>query len=92
MLTHLSDVGQPCGTKHPIQEYVKNIAGEQAYVCYDNKIYYLMSVTTGAGDSLTCLDGEAAVCSPATFPTLPGIDQLDGQKWGGVTKDDFLAG
>ena len=53
-----------------------------------------MGVTTGAGDSLNCNGGEdiAVSCTPNTLPVLPGVDKLDGKAWGGVIRDDFVAG
>ena len=54
-----------------------------------------MGATTGAGDSLNCGDGGedmAVSCSDNTLPPLPGVDKLDGTAWGGVLRDDFVAG
>ena len=90
-----SDAQAPCGTQNPIEQYVSDEDGLASYVCYNGGLYYLLGVTTGAGDSLNCnggSDGTAISCLPNTLPVLPGVDKLDGKAWGGVIKDDFVAG
>ncbi len=54
-----------------------------------------MGATTTAGASLNCGDGGedmAVSCSSNTLPPLPGVEKLDGKAWGGVIRDDFVAG
>lgn len=89
-----SDAQAPCGTQNPIEQYVSDEDGIASYVCYNGGLYYLLGVTTGAGDSLNCNGGEdiAVSCMPNTLPVLPGVDKLDGKAWGGVIRDDFVAG
>ncbi len=97
MLTHFasSDAKAPCGTINPVNQYVSDEDGAKTYVCFNGGLYYLMGATTNAGDALDCGDGGedmAVSCHDRTLPTLPGVDKLDGTSWGGVLKDDFVAG
>ena len=63
-----------------------------SYVCYKNNMYYLMSVS---GIDVDCSGGGgdvAVACTHLNFGVLPGLDTLDGKNWGGVIRDDFVAG
>ena len=79
---------------NPLEEYIDNSVSDGAYVCLNGNMYYLMQVSSGVGDSIVCSSGEdiATSCLPNTFGILPGLDKLDGSGWGGVTRDDFVAG
>ena len=91
-----SDAKAPCGTPNPIDQYISGDDGLASYVCYDGGLYYLVGATGGAGDSLDCGDsggdGTAVACTDNTLPVMPGVDQLDGKAWGGVLRDDLVAG
>lgn len=84
-----------CGTENPIEQWVYVEDGRKAFVCFNGGLYYLMAASTEVGSSLNCGDGGldmAVSCSSNTFPTLPGVDQLDGKNWGGVIREGFVAG
>jgi len=90
-----SDAKAPCGNPNPIDQYVSDGDGVKNFVCFNGGLYYLMGATTNAGESLDCGDGGedmAVSCSDNTLPPLPGVDKLDGTAWGGVLRDDFVAG
>ena len=62
---------------------------DKTRVCVDGNSYFLV----GASEpNRNCKkDGDiGGVCDP--FKELPGMSQLDGRQWGGVTKEDIVIG
>lgn len=80
------DSGYDCGTEDPLGKYMLPDTQHASAGCYNGKLYYLASV---AGESELCINEG---CADSYFPKLPGLDDLDGDAWGGVTKDDIIAG
>jgi len=94
-LTFGSDAKAPCGTINPLEQWIDNDGAGKYFVCHNGGLYYLMSTTTKAGDAINCGGGGedmAVSCPQNTFPYLPGLEKLDGTAWGGIIKDDFVAG
>lgn len=53
-----------------------------------NRLYYLLSAS-GDGGARTCAYGTS--CHDNAYSTnIPGLEELDGKTWGGVTPEDFL--
>jgi hypothetical protein len=86
------DSGAPCGAINPVTYHLDDTAAITWY-CVDDKLYYLLAPY---GDSFYCYpsaDGQGAgPCYDGNYSPPTGMDRLDGKAWGGVTKDDFIAG
>ncbi|KAK8012878.1 chitinase [Apiospora marii] len=80
------DSGAACGTSNPITKYMTEEAQRQTGVCYDNRIYFLAMVE---GDPRDCTE---IGCEDRTFAAPTGLAGLDGQDYGGLTRDDIVAG
>lgn len=76
------------------EEYLDDIVlsssvQDQSRVCVDGKSYFLV----GASDpSKNCQDTSEMGGHCDGFQVLPGMDQLDGSLWGGITKEDIVNG
>ncbi len=59
--------------------------------CYNGKLYYLVNPSGEAQDCTSC-DGCTTTCYHSLFSPPPGIDSLDGLRFGGVTVSDLITG
>ena len=85
--------GYPCGTVAPTMMLLTEDVGSVTWSCVDDKLYYLVAPD---GDASTCLLGGdglgAAPCYATDWSAPVGLATMDGTAWGGVTRDDFIAG
>lgn len=87
-----SDAQAPCGTVNPLSQWIDDKDASPNFVCYNGNEYYLMSVSDLSASCTDGGDGMGTSCTDNTFYPLPGVSDLDGNNWGGVTRDDFVAG
>lgn len=88
-----SDSGAQCGTKDPVdKKYLVAETGDKAWSCVDDKIYYLLTATGRTSDCWIQGNNGAGHCTYHTFGLPPGAESLDGDKWGGLTRDDVITG
>ncbi|ETS75025.1 hypothetical protein PFICI_13509 [Pestalotiopsis fici W106-1] len=80
------DSGAACGTSNPITKYMTEDVQRQTGVCYNNRIYFLAMVE---GDPQECTEVD---CEDRKFAAPQGITSLDGKDYGGLTRDDIVAG
>ena len=61
------------------------------YACVDNVLYYLVMAS---GSERDCVNqgGAAVSCTFSPLMMVPGVDSLDGKNWGGLLRDDLIAG
>ncbi|KAK3934563.1 putative glycoside hydrolase [Diplogelasinospora grovesii] len=85
------DSGYDCGTVDPESGYLNTDTMHKTAGCYNGKLYYLVNPD---GDAQSCSggDGVAVSCSDNDFSAPPGIDALDGSRFGGVTVSDLITG
>jgi hypothetical protein len=62
--------------------YLSESDGQASFVCYNNQGYWIADFQDKSGDF-------GSPCDPSL---LPGLTSLDGTNWGGVTRDDIVAG
>jgi hypothetical protein len=89
------DSGSACGTVDPLPAYMSSDTMHKTWACYQGKLYYL--VYPAAASSTACSPNcEGETCSPGCgnsfFSPPPGIDNLDGTKYAGVTISDLISG
>ena len=85
------DSGYDCGTTDPESEYLSDDTMHKTYGCYNNKLYYLVYPKGEAQDCSSC-EGCAVTCTDNDFSAPPGIDTLDGTRFGGVKVSDLISG
>ncbi|KAH8649335.1 hypothetical protein BX600DRAFT_388677 [Xylariales sp. PMI_506] len=87
------DSGYDCGTIDPEGDYLSTDTMHATAGCYDGngKLYYLVYPK---GDAEDCDggDGTATSCTDNSFSAPPGIDTLDGTRFGGVSVTDLIVG
>ncbi|KAK8139989.1 hypothetical protein PG984_000055 [Apiospora sp. TS-2023a] len=85
------DSGYDCGVIDPMSRYLSVDAQHATAGCFQGKLYYLVDPN---GEAHTCNggDGAAVSCEDSTFSVPPGLDTLDGSRFGGVRRDDLIAG
>ena len=85
------DSGYDCGVEDPEGDYLSDDTMHETAGCYDGKLYYL--VYPEGGDAYDCSgQQETDVCPDGKFSAPPGIDALDGERFGGVTIADLIEG
>jgi hypothetical protein len=86
------DSGYNCGdgaALDTVADDVKTLTGG----CYNGKQYYLVWPTGKTPNCVTeCEPHCGQICSPGKFSAPPGLDTLDGTRFGGVTVTDLIAG
>lgn len=87
------DTGYDCGTVDPETDYLTTDTMEATAGCYDGtgKLYYLVYPKDSAQDC-SGSDGAAVSCPDNSFSVPPGLDTLDGSRFGGVTVSDLIIG
>ncbi|KAK3312158.1 hypothetical protein B0H66DRAFT_578425 [Apodospora peruviana] len=80
------DSGAACGTTNPITKYMPENVQQITGVCFKNREYFLAMVD---GDPQTCTE---AGCDDNKFSAPRGIEFLKNGDYGGLTKDDIVAG
>lgn len=83
-----------CGEDKSLSAYLNDTTMEATGVCYEKRRYYLVypggdskechCVPTGGGCQNTCKDRK--------FSAPPGLDSLDGEIFGGITKEHLVKG
>lgn len=92
------DSGFACGSVNPLPTYMTDADGDATWYCDtdNNKMYYLMMVSTDAGEQAqTCTQEPCSGqehCTPNKFTQPPGLSELDGKQYGGVVYHDFIIG
>lgn len=87
------DSGYDCGAAPEISTLTTKVMTATGG-CYNGKQYYLVYPS---GGSTVCSDSCSGahcqeLCKSNTFSAPPGLDTLDGSRWGGVTITDLIAG
>ncbi|KAM7212489.1 hypothetical protein V8F06_012111 [Rhypophila decipiens] len=81
------DSGAPCpGSVNPITKYMDEKVQQATGVCHNGRIYFLAMVD---GDAHECTEAD---CWDNKFSMPTGLGALDGNDFGGVTKDDIVKG
>lgn len=80
------DSGAACGTINPITKYMTEEVQGQTGVCYNNREYFLAMVE---GDPQTCTEAD---CEDNKFSAPKGNAGLNGKDYGGLKRDDIVAG
>ena len=89
------DSGYGCDEDKPLDDYLDDKTMESTGACVDGKRYYLAYPD---GDAVKCEchyfdNGHCErVCRDQKFSSPPGLDSLDGEIFGGVTKEDLIRG
>lgn len=85
------DAKVPCGTLHPLGlNDLSREDGDKSWECHGGKLYYLLAAK---GRQETCSwNGHNNGCNPNPFSLPPGLLELDGKKWGELTKKDIING
>lgn len=84
------DSGYPCGTTDPLGDYLSPDTMHAVWGCHQNKLYYL---ATPKGDAESCpASDEDSHCSGNFFSAPPGLDSLDGTRFGGVNVSMLIQG
>jgi hypothetical protein len=85
------DSGYDCGVINPEHEYLDTDTMHKTAGCYNGKLYYLVDAH---GEAVTCNggDGTGTACQDNDFSAPPGIETLDGSRFGGVTVSDLITG
>jgi hypothetical protein len=89
----------PCGTIDPLIGIIPEDVGQATYVCYNNKMYYLLSPQGVSSEQCTPTEGGAwnGQCSDGTSPAPlsapPGVQHLGSDvKYGRVTLQEIVYG
>lgn len=80
------DSGAACGTSNPITKYMTEDVQGKTGVCYNNRIYFVAMVE---GDPQEC---DQISCEDRKFVAPTGLAGLNGKDYGGLTRDDIVAG
>jgi hypothetical protein len=85
------DSGVACTDGNPLPDYITDSTAHATSVCYQNLLYYFVSVS---GDYRDCQTGpcELPSCINNRFTALPGMSALDEKTYGGVSKTDLVIG
>lgn len=80
------DTGRDCNDKAKDDDKLKT-------ACYENRLYKLAD-PDGRSHPCTynCGLPGGCTCSDTPFSSLKGVDELDGNSWGGVTVQDLIIG
>ncbi|KAI0182679.1 chitinase [Xylaria flabelliformis] len=82
------DSGFACDTSgNPLSGYMTDDVEKKTKYCHSNRLYYLVAAK---GDGEFC-DGDGG-CADILFQLPPGLDQLDGTAYGGLTLDKLVQG
>jgi hypothetical protein len=81
------DSGFDCAADNPLSQYIDDEDAQTSWVCHENKLYYLMAAK---GASRSC--GPENNCGNLNFSPVPGLLDMDGVKFGGVTKENIVLG
>lgn len=85
------DAKVPCDTIDPFEWFdLKEEDGAKSWVCHKDKMYYLLAAN---GKQEHCnWDEHVWDCFPLPFSLPPGLMELDGTKWGKLTKEEIVQG
>jgi GH18 family chitinase len=87
------DAGNKCGERQALATYLDDETMDATGVCINNRAYYLVYPK---GDSKDCDCGGAPICTDkcpnAKFSMPPGLDSLDGEAFGKITKQELVEG
>lgn len=85
------DSQSTCDKSSPLSSYISSSVAKSGYVCYNDNIYYLVDVVSLDRYCQSNSQG-GQLCRDPTVKKLPGIGELDGSSWGGVTVEDLVVG
>jgi len=89
------DTGYDCGTIDPMTGIISEDDMQTTHGCYNNKLYYVVYPDGDSKKKITNCSGQGP-CQTTyvnnTFSAPPGIDTIDGTRWGGLTVDTIVAG
>jgi hypothetical protein len=86
------DSGYDCGAAPTIATLTSEIQSNTGG-CYNGKQYYLVYPSGGSTVCTeNCTPHCQTECQPNTFSAPPGLDTLDGSRWGGLTIDQLITG
>lgn len=72
-----------------LSDYMTTDAARKTCHCYQDNMYYLVQLV---GEAQLCEVGPTGCSETNVFTTPPGLDDLDGTKWGGLTLAMFVEG
>ena len=90
------DAKVPCSTINPLDTSdLTHEDAQKSWVCHKDNLYYLLGAK-GAPRTCNLLNtgGHSGQwdCYPNPFSLPPGLTDLNGEAWGGLTKEDFVHG
>ncbi|KAH8731881.1 chitinase [Phaeosphaeriaceae sp. PMI808] len=90
------DASYGCDAIDPLKGYLTEETQKATGACVDGKLYYIASVV---GEARVCkcekLNDNGPCqksCRPQKFQALEGLQYLDGNAFGGITKQDLITG
>lgn len=85
------DTGYDCSDTFPsyFQNYMTKDTAQATAVCYNNALYYLLDARYCQVDCEEINPEKHGFCEYTPFFKPYGIDELDGNTWGGVSKDNL---
>lgn len=63
---------------------------DSGMVCHDGRAYYLVGATGSCHGGSPFEDSDTKDCG--AFPPLPGVKDMDGKLWGGISREDIVFG
>jgi len=87
----IMDSGFVCGIVDAMGDYINTDTQHKTAGWYDGKLYYLVN-PEGSAEDCSGSDGTATTCTDNHFSAPPGIDTLDGSRFGGIKVSDLITG
>lgn len=88
----VADTGYFCQDDNPVDtDWVPDDVASGGKVCVDNKMYYLIN-TKGPWKVCQTTAKDHEICTEHPVKALPGLGDLDGTNWQGITKEDLVVG
>ncbi|KAL4899490.1 hypothetical protein BDW74DRAFT_171529 [Aspergillus multicolor] len=94
--TFIINAGHNCGEGNKHSDYIDDETAEETGVCVDGKQYYIVYPEGDANECecerVTDLGPCQTICRDQKFSVPPGLDALDGTRFGGISKENLVTG
>jgi hypothetical protein len=91
------DSGYGCDeAKEKLEKYIDGETADATGVCIDGKMYYLGRADGKSTECKCEIVGEhgpcQTICRDKKFTAPPGVEELDGEQFGGIKLEDLVKG